>query len=534
MGAFFDSIHARTEDIAAVQKTLEQVTMRCDAKFLLGPALNGWISILPGGSGPDESLSQEIAKTLACDVFHLAVHDDDVFMYFFFRGGKLVDQYNSCPDYFDGATDAEIEKSQGCPELFQDLLPDPASLKKLKELLAADRFTFEAQRMSEFSELFGLSNAATSYDYARSGDDDQIEGWEKFVHLEYQPRSAEDYNKRGEARLTKKDLENALADFEKALELDPNFAAARENCSRVELARNEQNTWMSDAYNRAGLERRDVGELDEALLYFDKALLVNPNNASAYSNRGLTRKEKGNRDGALADLNKAIELDRGLSAAYLNRAGVNRDNGNFHDALADYDKAIELKPDSARAYNKRGKLKWKKGDADGALADFNKSIELNPKLSAAYVNRGDVKRDGGNVDEALADYNRAIELEPDSATAHNNRGELKRKMDDVDGALADYNRALELKPNTAAYYSNRSLAKLRKRDLEGAMADSNRAIELKPDLAIPYNNRGMIKQVKGDLDGALTDYERAIRLNPNAEAFRMNRDKLLQIKKGDG
>ncbi|HUA66786.1 MAG TPA: tetratricopeptide repeat protein [Alphaproteobacteria bacterium] len=528
MGAFFDSIHARTEDIAAVQRALEQVSAQCDAKFLMGPASNGWISILPSGPGPGESLSLEIAKSLGCDVFHLGVHDDDIFYYFFYRNGKLIDQYNSCPEYFNDGTDEDIEECQGRPELFQDLLPGASSLTELKELLAAERLGFESERMSEFADLFRISNALTRYDYVPGGE------WEEFVHIECQPQSANDYNKRGEARLAKKDLDGALADFNKALGLDPNFAAAQENCRRVESARNDRKINIGEMYNRVGLQHRKMGELDEALIHFNKALEINPDNAAAYNNRGLTKKEKGNRDGALADLNKAIELEPDLGSAYLNRAGVKRDHGNFDEALADYDRAIELEPKSAKAYSKRGEVKRKKGDTDGALADFNKAIELNPKLSTAYVNRARIKRENGNFDEALADCDKAIELKPGSPTIYNIRGELKRRKGDADGALADYSHAIELKSDSdsAVYYCNRSMAWRMKRDLDGAMADCDRAIELKPDLALAYNNRGMIKKDKGDLDGAISDVEKAIDLESKTEGFRKNLEKLKQIKQG--
>lgn len=526
MGAFLDSIHVRIEEVGTVQKVLEEIAIKKDLKFLLGPAIKGWVSILPGEAGPDASISDEIAKRMACDVFHLAVHDDDVFYYFFYRDGKLVDQYNSCPDYFEAASDEELGKSEGHPELLQDLLPDPSFLKKLKKLLAGDKFTFESERMSQFAELFNLSNALTRYSDVRGA------ARKRFVHIEFRPESAEDYNKRGEARLAKNDLDGALADFKKALEIDPNLAAAGANCNRVDVARRALDIKLAEAHNQFALKFREMGNLDEALVLVNRAIELYPGYAVAYNNRGLIKKEKKSPGEALIDFNKAIELDANLKAAYVNRTGIKQDNGDFDDALADYNRAIELEPDSAMAYKRRGELKWKKGDADGALADLSKAIELNPKLGAAYLSRAHIKGVNGSLDEALADYNKAIELKPDSAMAHNNRGELKRKKGDIDGALADYSRAIELKPDSALIYSNRSMAKRMKRDLDGALADCDRAIELKPELAIAYNNRGMVKKDKGDLDGALSDVEKAISLEPELEGFRTNLDKLMQMKKG--
>jgi len=44
-------------------------------------------------------------------VLHVVVHDDDIFCYFFYRGGRLVDRYNSFPDYFAEASAANPDYS---------------------------------------------------------------------------------------------------------------------------------------------------------------------------------------------------------------------------------------------------------------------------------------------------------------------------------------------------------------------------------------------------------------------------------------
>jgi hypothetical protein len=81
-------------------------------------------------------------------MFHLIVHDDDVFFYYFYRNGQLIDRYNSWPDSFEEVSEDEKQQCQGRPELFQNLLRKPESLNKLKILLAAEKFTFESERMT--------------------------------------------------------------------------------------------------------------------------------------------------------------------------------------------------------------------------------------------------------------------------------------------------------------------------------------------------------------------------------------------------
>ncbi len=186
MGTFYGSIHVRTENSDAVQKALDQVAKEANCRFLLGPPLNGWISVFPNDSGQSDRISAEISKHLPHDIFHLIVHDDDIFGYFFYRDGKLIDQYNSCPDYFEEVSDGEKEQCKGRPEIFQDLLPKPESLTKLKALLVTDEkneFVFEQKRMAQFVELLGLQNALSSYEYLQAGERDEIKGWKQFVHI---------------------------------------------------------------------------------------------------------------------------------------------------------------------------------------------------------------------------------------------------------------------------------------------------------------------------------------------------------------
>src|SRR6266446_2655815 len=138
MGAFYGSVHIRTENSDVVQKALDDVAKEADCRFLLSPALNGWVSVFPNNGGQDLQASGEIAKRLPYDIFHMIVHDDDVFAYHFYRDGRLLDQYNSRPDYFSKVSDEEKQKCRGRPELFQDLLRKPESLSQLKALLVSE------------------------------------------------------------------------------------------------------------------------------------------------------------------------------------------------------------------------------------------------------------------------------------------------------------------------------------------------------------------------------------------------------------
>src|SRR5262249_36008929 len=111
----------------------------------------------------------------------------------------------------------------------------------------------------------------------------------------------------------------------------------------------------NDLVNR-GIEKAKNGDLDGAIADFDRAAELNPKDDAPYYNRAQARKLKNDTAGAIADYTKAIELGSTNPAAYNNRGNARAENNDRDGAIADYTRAIELKPDYARAYYNRATL----------------------------------------------------------------------------------------------------------------------------------------------------------------------------------
>lgn len=276
-----------------------------------------------------------------------------------------------------------------------------------------------------------------------------------------------------------------------------------------------------DLVNR-GIEKAQKGDLDGAIADFNRAAELNPKDDAPYYNRAQAKRLKNDTAGAIADYTKAIELGSTNPAAYNNRANARVETNDRDGAIADYTRAIELKPDYARAYYNRAVLKKEKGDKAGADADFKRARELDPELAreepapdsknesdSDLVERGTEKGKKGDLDGAIADFNRAIELDPKNAVAYYNRGHAKWVKKDAAGALADCNRAIELDPKSAEAYLERGTLKGRTNDVDGAIADLTRAIELKPNYVVAYYNRGIARKAKGDNAGSDADFKSA-------------------------
>src|SRR5438128_7669797 len=102
-----------------------------------------------------------------------------------------------------------------------------------------------------------------------------------------------------------------------------------------------QTSAFAPYYNNRGLAREAKGDHDGAIADYSRAIELDPKFAvGAYSNRGLAKQAKGDLDGAIADYNRAIELDPKLAIFYYLRALAKEAKGDLDGTIADDKRAI--------------------------------------------------------------------------------------------------------------------------------------------------------------------------------------------------
>ena len=141
------------------------------------------------------------------------------------------------------------------------------------------------------------------------------------------------------------------------------------------------------AYNYRGLicYYLDKETRAQAIRDFDKAIKLNPNDASYYYNRGLVYKRSWYDKKAIDDFYKAIELDQNFAANAHKKCGdIHLRQGSeyetqirYEKAIQEYNEAIEFNPNDYESYYNRGKCYQALGDAEKAQADFEKAKELH-------------------------------------------------------------------------------------------------------------------------------------------------------------
>ena len=199
-----------------------------------------------------------------------------------------------------------------------------------------------------------------------------------------------DYTSRGNDFFYKSEYEKALKAYDKAIELDPNYAMA----------------WFNKGTALGKLSRHE-----KALKAYDKAIELDPNYAMAWFNKGTALGKLSRHEKSLKAFDKAIELGPNYAMAWCNKGAALGKLSRHEDAMKAFDKAIELDPNYAMTWVNKGNALIKLSRHEDALKACDKAIELDPNFGGAWYNRACSHSLLGKKGEALSDLKRAIELD---------------------------------------------------------------------------------------------------------------------------
>lgn len=227
-GEFFESIQVRADDRGSVLEALRRVMhsmgfqpvlpdslpayedalqdeLEVEARrFYVGPTRNHWVSILPSADLPEQlATAQRLSEETHTPSLVLNLHNGDVFYYWIFDEGRLVDQYDSNPGYFkEPRSPEELEAVRGHPARWRQLFPAGVEPEDVERILTQ---TFEPdqgegepdgdelvlwgdEQAAEFAQLLRIPNASHSYSDAKlEGLDGFVEDPEEFVEVAFAP-----------------------------------------------------------------------------------------------------------------------------------------------------------------------------------------------------------------------------------------------------------------------------------------------------------------------------------------------------------
>lgn len=189
-------------------------------------------------------------------------------------------------------------------------------------------------------------------------------------------------------------LSEAIAKYQEALQIEPNYAPALNQ--------------LGDIYESAK-------EFEQALVYYQRFVRAMPSNGLAHAKLARMMLYQQDLKGAITNYQKAIILQPGQPVwAYKELGDALVKDGQIDRAIDIYQQLIELDPNTPpTTYKKLGDLLHKQKKAEQALAAYEKALELNPNQSKIYLTIAQVYFKKGNLDAVIDSYQKAIKLNPD-------------------------------------------------------------------------------------------------------------------------
>jgi tetratricopeptide (TPR) repeat protein len=288
---------------------------------------------------------------------------------------------------------------------------------------------------------------------------------------------------------TRDSIERAIALFERALEHDPQYAAA----------------WaaLGGAYDLKGSFLSLPELVQKAVEYERRALAINPRMTAARVWLGTAFYDMGHADEAIVELSEAIRLEPGNASAHsaLARAyWVGK--GRIDEGITELEHAVQLNPEAGYPYLQLGLLYAWRGRFDQAEAACRRAVDLQERylsgaeglqVVGAHARLGYVFYLQGRYDEAVAEYERELAFlgSSDHALRERSTIELYQKL----GAA----RLRQGRPDDAARYFDLAIRAFDSRVGKGADDPFTRyymaclyALRGDRDRAIDYLHRSFV------------------------------------------
>ncbi|MCR5261605.1 MAG: tetratricopeptide repeat protein [Candidatus Gastranaerophilales bacterium] len=353
-------------------------------------------------------------------------------------------------------------------------------IQKCRENFEVGRYLFTGRLF----KLFGCENIAVST-YKKAGrKTGRYEIFSKLI---------------GDINISHEDAEQAVAEYNKALEVNPDDREALlKKATILQTYFKEKYSDAIDAYTKALETEGEKGyiyyELGHLYLQADELL----NSISAFK--------------------LAVEEDK-TNAFFHNALGYALFKaGQFEEAEDHYLVAINLNPEPewTATVCKAAALIYSdvNHDIDKAVRMYKQSLSLVPDNAETYTCLGDLYFDDQDYDKALQNYAKAIELNKNDAYVFNKLATTLWQKDFTEEAIIAYKNAIDINPNYAAAYNNLGVVYLDSKNMIFEAKDCfETAMQQDANYTMAYFNAARVQEKLGDKIQAAKYYGKALELN---------------------
>ena len=330
-------------------------------------------------------------------------------------------------------------------------------------------------------------------------------------------KSLEDKKQSLKAALSQKKLNQKQGPSQAEIASFLNSLQKKENLIAKKLATSITEEYPDHplGWKMLGMALKQIGELSEAVIANQKAVVLAPADSEAHYNLSNRLREIGKLEDSVGGYRKATALKPDYVEAHFNLGITLKELGRSEEAETSYKKAISIKPDYAEAHYYLGVTLYELRRLEEAETSYKKAIAIQPKYAEAHNNLGITLKEFGRLEEAETSYKKAISIKPEYAEAHYNLGVTLQELGRLEEAETSYKRAIAIKPDHAKAHNNLGITLKDLGRLEEAEASYKNAIAVKPDYVEAHGNLGNTLQELGRKEEAIKNYKKALVLNPD-------------------
>jgi serine/threonine protein kinase/tetratricopeptide (TPR) repeat protein len=327
---------------------------------------------------------------------------------------------------------------------------------------------------------------------------------------------AYDYYLRGRDyywRLGKEDLEFATQMFERALQVDPQYALAYAGLADIYV-------YKYDAYYD-----RSVQLLEKAEEAAKRALALDYDLPEAHRALGRVYKEKRKHKESIGEFKKAIELKPDYIEAYRALGWIYDEMRDYDNAIAHAERALEIRPSERESYVLLGVAYLDKREYEQAIKTLTKGLEIAPDYGTAYYYLGNVYQKQGKFEKALEMYEKCVKVGGD-VNVYIDMGWVHLLKGDFQKAITSYKKCIELGcfEFLAHYYlglTNQAQgnAKESKECYELCLELSRKLLQDDPDNPYVHSALGLTHTALGQKEEGIEYGEQAVSLDPENGAI---------------
>jgi predicted Zn finger-like uncharacterized protein len=326
---------------------------------------------------------------------------------------------------------------------------------------------------------------------------------------ELNPSLADAYLGLSRVALLGRDLEQARANANKALELDPHL--------------------LKDGRLQRGTVLWRLGQLDEAIAELEKAKVEDPRSVNVPITLGAVLYEKGDLSGAEKNLMLAVGREPSNHEALYYLALVKAQRAEYSGAIDQMRLAVEKAPQRADYHFALGEIYRKAERVSEAIDEWKETIKREPNHADAYEALGRAYLDAGKVDEAIPAFESVLAVDPQRKRVLGAIGDAYFTAGRWDEAIKRYEKALKEAPELTYVYYKLGRSWSEREQHTRAIDWYKKAIVADPSNAQAHYYLGFAYKDKFKKKEAVAAFRKYLELKPDAEDKRDIEDEIAAL-----